>query len=171
MNINKIKPGVYVYYVSVGICEVKAVENVNGQEHYVLETINEKDSCKLFIPTNNEVMVGRIHHILTKEEIDAVLNDYKEDLVVWNSNRKERTEQFTSIIRSYDFVQILGMVRCLYVKSNELKNEKKRLSTFDSDILKKAQNIIDEMLSFSLKIPRQEVGDYIRSSINNGLTF
>ena len=165
MKLENIKVGTYVYFTSVGICEVKAIENVNGNDCFVLETIDERNACKLFVPISNQEMTNKIHHVLTKDEIERILNDSQYNFIDWNQNRKERTEQFSSILRSYDFVNILAMVRCLLIKSKELREEKKRLSTFDSDILAKAQSLIDEMLSFSLKIPKREVREYILNII------
>ena len=54
------------------------------------------------------------------------------------------------------------MISCLYIES---KSRPRGLSSIDTQILKKAENMIEQEFAFSLKISRKNVGEYIRGKL------
>lgn len=59
--------------------------------------------------------------------------------------------------------ELLMLTSCLYLKSKESSNG---LSSTDAQILKKAELIIEQEFSFSLKISMQSVGAYIHEKLD-----
>ena len=59
---------------------------------YVLKP-NANPNSIIFVPAFNEKLVGRMQHILSRAEIDALILDAAQGAdALWSSDRKERTD-------------------------------------------------------------------------------
>lgn len=148
MSSADIQIGKHVFYSSVGICIVTDKVVMDDNEYFVLKTIDKKNESTLYIPVNNVELMKKICNIVSKKEILNCIDKSKKENMSWNENRRERQEQFLSILRTDDYIKILTMIRCLYLRNDELKKENKRLSTCDNDILLKAKFIIEQIFAY-----------------------
>ena len=152
MKKEEIKIGSYVYYVSLGICQVLEIVNMgfnNEQKEYlILQAINPKNAIKVFIPIDNPLQMNNILNPLNKEEILTSIKTKPKE-ISWNTNKRERQELFMSCLKSHNILDIINLIFCLNKKSSELRLEKKHLSTTDNEILLKAKHIINEAVSFA----------------------
>ena len=80
----------------------------------------------------------------------------------WIDDCKQRAAMFRKILLQRDERELLLLVSCLYLKSRE---GSKALSASDVQILKAAEEIIEQEFSFSLKISTQQIGNYIREKL------
>ena len=148
--------GNHVFYVSVGLCEIIEKTNVDGQDYFVLTTLDKKNDTTIYVPTNNEEQLERICEIASKDILLHAIDNAKNGVIEWNENRRERQEQFLSILRSNDYIKILMMIKCLFTRSNILKVENKRLSTCDNDILMKAKFIIQQLVAYAFNVNHED---------------
>lgn len=165
MDIDQKTIGSYVYYISLGICRI--IETVimdDNSEYVVLMSINERNPLKVYVPLNNEAQLAKICTPLTKDDVLKVIKA-KYPTIEWNNNKRERQETFNAILHSNNFIDIIALIKCLSKKSEQLKNEKKRLSTFDSEILQKALYLLDETIAFALNIPLQEAKNLFNEKV------
>lgn len=157
----------YVNYSTHGICKIEDLRFIkfdscaSGHDYYVLKPI-ARDTSSLFVPADNPILMERMRPVLSPEEIDQIILSVKDQNLLWISDRKQRSAQFQEILRTRDERELLLLISCLYLKSTETE---KGLSNTDAQVLKKAESIIDQEFSFSLKISTSSIGSYIRERL------
>ena len=159
--------GGYVIYGSMGICKVESLSllkfhgSTDKQQYYTLVPRYHKDS-KVYVPADNKDLVERMRPILSQNEIDRIILSAKDASISWEPNHKTRADQFHAILLRRDERELLLLISCLYLRS---KQSEKGLTAGDARILKAAEDIIQEEFAFSLHIPTQEVGNYIKNKL------
>ena len=148
--------GRHIFYRGVGICEIVNKTTVDDRLYFVLSTLDGRSDTTLYVPSDCKDQMDKICQIASKEQLQTAINDAKEIDYNWNDNRRERQEKFSAILRSDDFTNMLRMIRCLCLRNTLLKNENKRLSTCDNDILLKAKFIINQLLCYTHSISVSE---------------
>lgn len=167
MKEKEFEVGKHVFYVGVGLCEIRERTTVDGRDYFVLTTLDKKNDTTIYVPIDCSDQLDRVYPIASKEMLLDAIKNAKDLNIDWNDNRRERQERFLSILRSNDFANILIMIKCLFARSLLLKNDNKRLSTCDNDILLKAKFIIEQLISYTFSISfleaQQMLFDYYES--------
>ncbi|MGI6009883.1 MAG: CarD family transcriptional regulator [Ruminococcus sp.] len=157
----------YVNYGTHGICKIEDIQflkfaaSPQGQNYYILRPVHQK-SATVFVPAENENLTQRMRPVLSSEEIDAIILSIKDQDLLWIPDRKQRMEQFKNILLRRNEKELLLLISCLYRKSRQ---SAKGLSSSDAQILKKAEEIIDQEFSFALQISTRNIGRYIRKKL------
>lgn len=158
-----------VVYGNNGICTIEDIRIMRfGKDdalYYVLKPKSNKGST-LYVPLDKESLVSKMRKVLTREEIDNILqNNAKE--IIWPENRLERSTLFGGIVSRCDTGELLMMIKCIYLKRDEKLSQGKSLSASDENFLRTAEKLIGEEFSFSLGCSHEEVKQYIMSKIAN----
>lgn len=157
----------YVVYGVHGICEVEGIINQKfnsdslARNYYVLRPVFEKAS-KIYVPVNSSIIAERMRPVLSQKEIDEIILSTLDEKIEWISDYKKRSEQFHRILSHRNEKEILQMISCLYLHSKE---SEKGLTSSNADMLKAAQNLIEQEFAFSLNIKPEEVGKYIQMKL------
>lgn len=159
--------GDYLKYGAQGIFQVKDIRPIRFgpgaplQRCYVLQPI-AAGGAQVFVPADNPLLTERMQPVPTAEEIDRIIQSVRGHSLPWISDHKERAAGYQQILTRRSEPELLLLIGCLYQQSCR---RAKGLSPADSRILKEAKGIIDEEFSFSLCLPAEEVGSYIRSRL------
>lgn len=160
--------GCHVIYGSHGVCEISEIKSMSfGDEHkeyYVLSPINDKRST-IFVPTDNERLLSQMRPVLTKEEIDALLDSIEPGAVEWIASDAERKEFCTSTIKSGDRLAMFHMIGMLYLHREEMIDQKKHFHVTDERFLKDAEKMLHDEFAFVLGMTASEVEAYIGNRI------
>ncbi len=168
MGMYAFKKGDHVVYGRDGICLVEDVcdfsfsEDIPKKPYFILKPQSDPNSL-IYIPCDNNDLLGRLRYVMTKEDIDALLREHGGEASDWLEDRKQRVLAFRSILVKSDPRELLGMIRCIYLKGEEYAGTNKKLSASDKDVLQNAERYIQNEFSFSLGITPDEVATYIRS--------
>ena len=159
--------GTHVRYGSTGICLIESVAEVPypGQPEprlcYVLRPVRNR-SMEINVPLDSEVLCAKMRPLLTKAEIDNMLDTaVAEDSVAWIEDRKLRRAEFRKIIASGDAQMLLQLIHCILKQRAVLAQNRKHLSSADDNTRKDAERMLDEEFAFSLGITPEEAGVYI----------
>ncbi|MDO4344647.1 MAG: CarD family transcriptional regulator [Eubacteriales bacterium] len=169
MEIDFCKGG-YVVYGSAGVCYIEDIRNMRfpserGERcYYILRPVRNASST-LYVPVDNEKLREKMRHVLTKEEIDAILEENRDKEIQWQSDKKKREEEFRKILKERNQKEMLLLVSCIYLKKRELISAGKKLNYTDEGILQEAERCIDDEFSFALRLPAGGVGAYIRERL------
>ena len=163
-----ITKGQYVVYGTNGICLVEDVRMMKfaldtEKNPYCILKPASSDSSTIYVPLNNEKLMGKLRPVMTKKEIDSLLLGMKDKEIIWDGDRRNRTERFHDILVGGVTQKLLLMIRCIYMKKRELVLVGKALSATVENTLKSAEKLVEEEFSYALHIPREEVTGYIRS--------
>ena len=158
----------YVRYATNGVCKIDAVKTMDAsgsrepELYYVLTPVGNP-SATLYVPAENELLTAKISHVLSKDDLDALIVSSAETMLDWPEDRKARNEFFRDILRRCDQRELLKLVSCIYLKKCELAAADGKLSATDEGVLKQAEKLIQNDFAFVLGIDENEVGAYIRT--------
>lgn len=89
------KEGDVVVYGSQGICRITGTEKmrVGGKStvYFILNPVYRKNS-KIFVPSDNEKLMEKMHSVIEKDEIDELIRNAAEDTSEWIENDAERKD-------------------------------------------------------------------------------
>jgi len=134
------------------------------REYYLLEQTNSSLST-IYVPTDNERLCSKIRYILTAYEIDAILEECKNETIEWQNDRKRRTELFREILIRADSKEYILLICCIYKRIHELEANQKHISSSDMGVLSNAERAVREEFSFALGITPGEVAGYIKQKL------
>ena len=160
--------GDMVVYGIHGVCQVVDIESrvVDRKtvEYYVLSPVGQQDA-KFYVPTHNPAAVAKMRKVLTKEEINRLLESeaVKEDN--WIPNEAVRKETYRQIISRADCVELIRMIRALYIHKQEQLAAGKKFHQCDEAFMRDAERLIRSELQEVLHIPQEQIGEYIRSKV------
>jgi len=157
--------GDFVTYRQNGICKITRTvkQNFGGmgeKEYYELSPVYDAKSV-IFVPTDSQALVSEMRHVLSREEIDAVICNSEHETLEWVEDTKERAQAFGEILSGGDRQRILWVIKVLSLYKKELEEKKRKLYATDAKILSAAEKTITEEFAFVLGIGRDEVLTYI----------
>lgn len=163
----------YVVYDNVGVCLIENIARMKfsfdrvEKIYYILRPVANQAST-VYVPIDNEKQVNRMRYVMTKEEIDNILENARGKVADWYDDKRKRAEEFKKIIAAKNQQSMLQLASCIYYKRQELQEKGKKLSSADEQTLKEAERFVNDEFAFSLKISTGEVASYIQQKL--GLT-
>lgn len=156
--------GSTVLYGSDGVCTIqnithKEVGGVSG-EYYVLESVYQKKST-VFVPLDNERLIGRMRNILSADELLDLIKTIPEEPLVWIEDEGERKQTYKEIISRGDCTELMQLVRTLYLHKEKQIERGKKLHACDDRFLKTAEKMINDEFAMVLHIDPDQVPDFI----------
>ena len=157
----------YVNYSSQGICRITGIQDMKfgpgtGRKPYYLLRPVHGNTADIFVPVDNAVLVARMRPVLTPQQIDDAILASGSTEIVWEPDRKKRTAQFQEILSRREEHELLALASCLHRRQSE---NAKGFASGELQILRKAEQIIEQEFSFSLQIEQSNVGSYIHDKM------
>lgn len=163
-----VRCGDRVVYGIHGVCQVVDIESRmidrKTVEYYVLQPVGQGDA-KFYVPTQNPAAVVKMRKVLTKAEINQMLESEEVKADSWIPNEAERKEKYRQIISRADCVELIRMIRALYIHKQEQLAAGKKFHQCDEAFMRDAERLIRSELAEVLEIPQEQVADYIRSKV------
>lgn len=160
----------YIVYDNAGVCLIEDITAKKfdywGSERlcYVLRPISSSSSM-VFVPVDNEKLTKKMRRIMSKEEIDTILDNVRTRCIIWENDRRRRMEHFKEILSAKNQQDMLLLASCIYAKKKELSAIGKKLSSSDEMILKETERFVNEEFAFSLKLSTGQVAEYIQAKL------
>ena len=171
MNRNGFDIGEYVSYGINGMCNIEDIrpmqlsQSVEKMMYYILRPESNPKST-IFVPVNNQKLVSKMRELMTKDEINAMLERMKDRTLEWEKYVRFRTESFHEFLNNGVNQDLILMIRCLHRKRQELIQLGKKLPARDNNTLKTAERLVEEEFAHVLHIKCEEVSGYIRNVLN-----
>lgn len=160
-----------VLYGAHGVCEVEdtTVKKVGDREihYFILKPVYDRSST-VYVPADNEELIGKIRRILSAEEIYEIIRTMPDEDLLWIENETERRKAFNDILSSGDRNQLIRLIKTLYFRQQERKEHKKNLLMSDEKLMKDAERILYEEFTYVLHIERDQVLPFITEQIEAG---
>lgn len=158
-----------ILYSSQGVCEIAAIEEkiVGGvkKSYYVLKSVND-NGATIFAPTDNEVVLKKMRRLLTEEEINALIDSMPNEETAWIANEAERREQYKRILAGGDHLELIKMIKAIYLHRKELEASRKRLHVSDDRFFKDAEQMLYNEFQYVLKLEsKKDLLDYILARV------
>ena len=158
-----------IVYGLQGVCQIVDVEEkiISGEkkEYFVLKTINDKEAT-LYVPVDNEYVLKKMRYLLTKDEIDSLIDTMPDINPVWIANDNERKEHYRKVIECGDHLEMIKIIKAVNDHKKECKAKHKRLHMTDIRFSNDAERLLCSEFQYVLKLDsREELKEYIVSRI------
>ena len=156
--------GEYIFYGSTGVCRVAEIKKMAppgtkaDRLYYELEPVYDRGR-RVFTPVGNEKVLMR--KIVTAKEADELIGKVKEIDTLQIPNEKQREETYKKAMRTCSCEEWIRIIKTLYLRGKTRQAEGKKITSSDARYLRQAEDNLYGELSIALKIPKDEVGDFI----------
>ncbi|MCI8889273.1 MAG: CarD family transcriptional regulator [Hungatella sp.] len=163
--------GEYIVYGTAGVCLVKDITAMAMEEgrqeklYYVLEPMGISGS-RIMTPVEGNKSVMR--PILSREEAYLLIDGIKEVDELGITDDKQRETKYKEALMTCDCRQWIGIIKTLYFRKKDRLSHGKKLTEIDERYLKKAKDNLYRELSIPLRIPAEEVEQFITERIDSG---
>ncbi len=157
-----------VMYASQGVCKITDIvtqEVCNeSSEYYVLQPVYS-NTARVYVPVSNENLTNKMRRVLSKEELNEMIDNIPEVASEWIENEHIRKEHYKEIISGSDRASLICMIRELYLHREALAKQGKKLHASDERFFKEAEKILYEEFALVLNIDTKEVLTYIKNRL------
>ena len=163
--------GQVLAYGMNGICTVDEIKSMkitqdSKPELYYVLRLRRDDKSFVSVPVANEKLTAKIRQPMSREMVQEMLKDAKTKKMVWDSDRRARSERFREIINGGVSTDLLRMIVCINDRKRKLYKEGKKLPVTDTNTLKSAVKLFEEEVAYVIGIGEEEVGSYVLETAN-----
>ena len=149
----------YIMYGTTGVCkiiEIKKEKFLGRQEmeYYILEPVYSKNTV-IKIPVDNTTI--KMREVLSKEDIEELINLIPNIETEWINDDKIRSEHFKTMLKSGDCEDLIALIRTIYLNKKDRKSLGKKLYKVDDEIMQAAEKLLNEEVAFVLGIDSKAV--------------
>lgn len=160
--------GDMVCYGTTGACQIASheVRQLGDQKQncFVLKPVFDK-SMTICVPEGNELLMARMHPVMTKEEILALIRELPSEDVQCDPNPDVRKQYYNETLKKGDHRELLRMVKAIYNFRRARRAVGKRLSGFDENAMREAENMLYTEFALVLDIQPADVVPFIRREL------
>lgn len=159
-----------VLYGMHGVCEISGVEEraIDRKKiPYFVLTPLDQSGAKFYIPMNNEAALSKLRPIISKDALNELLES---DAVIqdgWIQDENQRRQRYKDLITSGDRAALIRMVRSLHQHKKNQTAVGRKFHLCDENFLRDAEKMLDSEFALVLQMPRESVGDYVRSILKD----
>lgn len=160
--------GDLIIYGNEGVCKVEAVGVPDipslGKERMYYTLLPLYQDGKIFIPVDTKIFM---RHVITKEKAEELIEKIPtiEAELYENSNMRFLSEHYQAFFESHECRDLLQLVRDVYLKACNAKEQGKKLGQVDEKYMRRAEDLLHGELAVALGIPKEEVKDYITKKV------
>ncbi len=161
-----------VVYGAQGVCKIVGIQEqkIDGtsKTYFVLKPADDRGAT-FYVPTWNEKALAKMRIVMTKQDVDALIDSMPNKKPAWIENENERKETYKRILAGGNQTQIISMIQAIYLHKKEREAEGKRLHMSDEHFMKDAEQLLYNEWQYILNVDKAGLMAYIfnRIEINN----
>ena len=136
------------------------------KEYYCLKNVYDERNS-VFIPVDNELLVGKMRAVLSRKEILEMIAGFPNIESCWVEDEKERNAKFKEILEKGDRFEMARMVKTLFEKKCQLEEVSRHLHSADETVFHRAEKAICEEFALVLGIKKEEVIPFIAKALKH----
>ena len=149
-----------VFYGPQGVCKITEIKKITlcgkSEEYYILKPVYQSRST-FYIPLANQELTEKMHKVLSKDEIEELIDAMPQEDTLWIEDDAVRKEMYNKIIASGNRRKIAGIIKTLYLEQAKRQEEGKRLKQKDEQILARAEELLYHEFALVLDISPEQV--------------
>jgi len=157
------KTGDTVLYGMDGVCRIEDITTIdvpgidNNRLYYVISMKNNKGTS--YVPVDSGK--SKMRKLITLEEAMEVVGRIAEIEPLQPRDRKRPEPEYKQALRTYDCINLIRLIKCIYFRITQRVNEGKKATAVDEKYMDLAENVLYQELGIVLGIPREQVLDFI----------
>ncbi len=160
--------GEYVVYGAHGVCCVADMEyqkrDGRNVQYYVLSPANSPGS-RYLVPTDNVAALAKIHRLLTRQELDAILHSPVVRDCQWIADETERKNHYRNIVNTGDRTGMLQLMGSLYRHKQYQSDAGRKFRMGDETMLRDAEKWINSEISHILGVSVDAAREYVINAL------
>lgn len=157
-----------VRYGTEGVCSIVEIQEMKvgrvKSKYYVLRPIF-RESATVYVPLDNERLVGRMRPVLSQQELETLLTGADDAPLAWIDDPTERKDCFSKLLSDGSSADLLGVACLLWKKRQQLNAAGRRMRSSDEQLLRDAEKLLTDEVALALALPRQEVPAYLHKRL------
>lgn len=157
-----------VVYGIHGVCMVADQEerliDRKRVTYLVLEPVGQEGS-RYLVPTHNAAAMAKLKHMLSKEELEALMDSDEVQADGWIRDENQRKQTYRELISSGDRARLMQMVRTLYRHRKAQAVAGKKTHLCDENFLRDAEKLLVSECSIVLEMEPDQAKQYIRNKL------
>ena len=163
--VNSFSVGDCVVYAGNGICRINDIrrERFGGMEeriYYVMNSVYD-EKAKFYLPADICCSGEKLRPLLSREEINSVIDKTEGTGSRWIENDEERMAAFEDLLKSGSVADILWLLKVLSLHKEEMHGSGRKFRASDEKMLAAAERVITEEFAYVLGLNREGVIPYI----------
>ncbi len=160
--------GEFIVYGTSGVCKVEEVTTMDMEGvpkdrlYYILKPVYNSKST-IMTPVDNTKVVMR--SVMTKEEVDNLIDDMETVETESINDDKKRGERCKSVLASCETRELVCMIKSLYNRNQRRIAQGKKLTSGDERYFHMAEDTLYGEMAVTLNIDKSEVPGYISRRI------
>lgn len=152
--------GEYVMYGTYGVCQITGTTEqqigANRLLYYVLKPVFQQSST-VFVPLSNRQLTAWLHRVLTRAELEQLVDSMPGQQPIWTDDETERRTLFQKILTEGNRIDIIRLVKTLYDRQQERLAKGKRLHQRDERFFREADRLLCNEFAFVLNRKPEEI--------------
>lgn len=152
-----------------GVCRVAGCEerkvDRKRQQYLVLEPIGQ-DGSQYMVPTENKAAMAKLHPLLTKQEMEALLSSPQVHTNGWIPDENQRKQSYREIMANFDRQRMMQMVYTLYRHREAQAAVGKKCHVTDEFFLRDAEKLIIGEMTVVLDMDQEQAKLRLQSGLS-----
>jgi CarD family transcriptional regulator len=106
-----------------------------------------------------------MRRLLSEDEIYSLIRSMPDEDTIWIDNETARKEQYRAILSDGDRLQLMRLIKTLFLRERELKEVGKKLYAIDERFMREAEKMLYEEFAHVLNIKPDQVVPLISEQI------
>lgn len=157
-----------VVYGIHGVCMVVDLEErVIDRKRVIylaLEPVGQ-GNAKYLVPTHNAAAMAKIKNMLSREELEALLDSAEVRRDGWIRDENQRKQTYRELISSGDRSRLMQMVHTLYCHKASQAAAGRKCHLCDENFLRDAEKLLVSEIAIVLQMESDVAKQYIRSKL------
>lgn len=157
-----------VYGIHGVCCVVDQEERMVDRKrvtYLVLEPVSQ-DSSRYLVPAHNAAAMAKVHRMLSREELEAMLISKEVQTDGWVKDENQRKQTYRELIASGDRVRLIQMVYTLYRHRKAQTAAGRKCHLCDENFLRDAEKLLVGEFAIVLNMDPDQAKLYLRSKLN-----
>ena len=134
------------------------------RSYYVLETTSGYKGSLIFVPVDNEMLVGAMRPLLSRDEILRLIDNMDSiPEAEWISDNRLRAESFKRVLESGVREDVVSVIKAIVASGVRRGEEGKKIFLSDETAMRKAEHVLYSEFACVLGIAEDAVGEFIAS--------
>ena len=162
--------GDVVFYSTTGVCKVVSIglPALSGLpahvDYYTLQPLSDNHKEMIYVPVDTKAFM---RFAICGEEAQGYINMVGSIQPQFPETRNPKGIQdfYSTLINSFDIVNLLGVIVSLTVKKREVRQKNKHLNQTQTTFLRRAQEMVYNEFAYALGKTRDEIATIIEGQI------
>ncbi len=161
--------GDQVVYGVHGVCQIvdqeERVVDRKRLTYLALEPVGQ-EGARYLVPTHNAAAMGKLKHMLSREELTALMKSEAVRTNGWIKDENQRKQTYRELISSGDRVKLMQMVHTLYGHKAAQSAAGRKVHLCDENFLRDAEKLLAGEVSMVMEMETLQAMQYIRNKLN-----